>query len=451
MHKYFRSLAMALLLGALVPAWAADPASSVADRAASAERVDTTRGADIFARVRPSVVALRTSLADSDHWSSAGSGFQVDERGWAITNFHVIVEYLFNPEKYALHYRLADGQDGLADVIAVDVIDDLALVAPRKPLAPQHVHPLALPAPGRLPQLAQGDSIFAIGNPLNLGVTITSGSYSGVLAGSFDRQIHYTGVLNPGMSGGPAVDARGHLVGVNVAHQVNAESVSFLVPITHAVRLYQEGSRKTARLADFRTVITRQLDAEQARQSTLAFARPWKSESFGGYRVPDILSEYSDCASASNQSADAPPPVERKIISCSFKTSTQPVSGEISSFIAYKYSLVQARAASRLNAFQLSSAADPVFQENMLSPQTPTAAPQQCQSRLTHAGPKQELPVRLLWCAQAYRDFPGIYDFQVSVAAQKKGQAILISRLTLAGFSWQNALGFTQRLLEGLQ
>jgi len=445
MHKYSSLLLGILLTGMTATGWCADQTQE------PVERMVPAKGADIFAHVRPSVVALRTSLADSDHWSSAGSGFQVDERGWAITNFHVVVEYLFNSDKYALHYRLADGQDGLADVIAVDVIDDLALVAPRKSLAREHIHPLALPDLGRLPKLAQGDPVFAIGNPLNLGVTITSGSYSGIVSGSFERQIHYTGVLNPGMSGGPAVDAQGRLMGINVAHQVNAESVSFLVPIEHAVRLYQGARQQTRPLADFRTVITRQLDAEQARQSRLAFATPWETESFGHYRVPDILGDYSDCGSASNQSADAPPPVERKIITCSFKTSTQPVEGEISSFIAYKYTLVQGRRASSLNPFQLSAAADSVFRENMTSPQSTTAAKQQCRDSYTYAGPKQDLPVRLLWCVQAYRDFPGIYDFQIAVAARKKNDAVLVSRLTLAGFNWQNALGFTQRLLEGIE
>jgi S1-C subfamily serine protease len=445
MHKYSSLLLGCLLAGLGASGWCAEVDSAAVEKAIPA------KGADIFAHVRPSVVALRTSLTDSDHWSSAGSGFQVDERGWAITNFHVVAEYLFGRDKYALHYRLADGQDGLADVIAVDVIDDLALVAPRKTLAREHVHPLGLPEMNRLPAPAQGDSVFAIGNPLNLGVTITSGSYSGIVSGSFERQIHYTGVLNPGMSGGPAVDAQGHLVGVNVAHQVNAESVSFLVPIEHAVHLYQSAQKLSKPLADFRAVITHQLDAEQARQSRLAFAKPWETEPFGNYRVPDILTDYSDCGAASNQSSDAPPPVERKIISCSFKTSTQPVDGEISSFVTYKYTLVQARKSLHLNAFQLAAAADPVFREGVSSPQSTTAAPQQCQDRLTYAGPRQDLPVRLLWCAQAYRDFPGIYDFQIAVSARKKNDAVLVTRLTLAGFNWQNALGFTQRLLEGIQ
>jgi len=448
MQRILRYLLLAIVCGVSPAAWSAEPDMPIST---SMAQDVPANGARIFSQVRPAVVSLRTSLIDSDHWNSAGSGFQVDNRGWAITNFHVIVDYLFNQDKYALHYRLADGQDGLADVIAVDVIDDLALVAPRKALAATHIHPLQLPAAESLPRLKQGDSVFAIGNPLNLGVTITSGSYSGIVKGSFNRQIHYTGVLNPGMSGGPAVDVQGRLIGVNVAHEVNAESVSFLVPILHAVELYQRGKAAKGPITDYRTAITAQLSAEQARQTSIAFAKPWQTESFGHYRVPLILPDQRDCGAASNQSAEAPPPVLRKLITCSFKTSTQPVPGEISSFIMYRYTLLQPRKAGGLNAFQLSGAVDPVFREGIASPQTVTAAPQQCVNRYTYAGPKQELPVRLLWCAQAYRDFPGIYDFQVSVSGRKQNADVLVARLTLAGFDWNNALGFTQHFLENIQ
>jgi len=62
-------------------------------------------GARVFAGVRHAVVALRTSLIDSEQRSSSGSGFQVDARGWTITNFHVVADYLFDPAKYRLHYE----------------------------------------------------------------------------------------------------------------------------------------------------------------------------------------------------------------------------------------------------------------------------------------------------------------------------------------------------------
>jgi len=406
----------------------------------------------LFSEIRPSVAILRTQLKGSSHPSSSGSAFVVDGRGWMITNFHVVNSYLYDPERYDLAFEMPDGQEGTVDLIAVDVLNDLALVAPRSPLRAGSAHPIALPTPESAPRMARGTPLFSIGNPLDLGMTITTGSFSGMVQGSFDGQIHFSGALNPGMSGGPAVDERGRLVGVNVAHVRDAQSVSFLVPAMHVTRLYRAARQsQPPRLAALRGEVAQQLRARQAELVRLAFAEDWSSENLGNYRVPGFLAGYTDCGADSNASASAPPRVEFRSMNCLLKTASMPVPDESSSSLSYQHTLVRLGSPAAANSFRLASAASNRFTGNMSAVQNTHMARQICQSRFTQLGPKQQSPARILWCAQAYRDFPDLYDFQIAVATQHDGQSLLVSRLTLSGFTWGSAHEFTERLLGSIQ
>ena len=67
--------------------------------------------------------------------------------------------------------------------------------------------------------------------------TIVEGTYNGLVEHSYTDRIHFTGALNPGMSGGPAVTAGGAVVGVNVATRRGGQLISFLVPARFAEAL----------------------------------------------------------------------------------------------------------------------------------------------------------------------------------------------------------------------
>jgi hypothetical protein len=133
------------------------------------------------------------------------------------------------------------------------------------------------------------------------------------------------------------------------------------------------------------------------------------------------------------------------------KTSAAPIPNTRSATQSYRNVLVQARSSGSLNAFQLAAIATPAFNNGLGSARSGTMARQRCTNRYTQAGPRNDLPVRLVWCAQAYRDFPGIYDVQVALAAQDATDAILVSRISLEGVTWPTALAYTNRLLEGTE
>ena len=152
---------------------------------------------------------LFRSFGDSASNAFHGSGFAVDDGRRIVTNYHVVAPAVLYPRQYRLEYLASDGRTGALEVLAIDVRNDLAVVAAEGLELP----PLRL----RVEIPAQGERAWSIGYPLNLGLTITEGVANGLVESSTEQRIHYTGAINGGMSGGPALDRRGRVYGVNVS------------------------------------------------------------------------------------------------------------------------------------------------------------------------------------------------------------------------------------------
>jgi S1-C subfamily serine protease len=140
---------------------------------------------------------------------SAGSGVIVDgKRGFVITNFHVV------RNASAVEVGLKDGRHLPAVPVAL---------APDLDLAVLQIDASDLPALelGDSSKLAVGDYVMAIGNPFNLGQTVTSGIVSAtdrpLVAGDPRRFVQTDAPINPGNSGGPLIDLHGRIVGINSA------------------------------------------------------------------------------------------------------------------------------------------------------------------------------------------------------------------------------------------
>ena len=185
------------------------PASPAAESALSGT------GQRIYERTRPRLLQVRTLLKTQDSQSSVGSGFLVDESGLLVTNYHVISQFALQPSRHRLVYATVDGRQGALELLAFDVVHDLALLRPADPapLAGRGAVPLR-PADEPLPR---GARIFSLGNPLDVGFAVAEGSYNGPVERSFLETLFFGGSLSGGMSGGPALDDQGRLIGVNVA------------------------------------------------------------------------------------------------------------------------------------------------------------------------------------------------------------------------------------------
>jgi len=187
----------------------------------------------VYEMAKPRILQIRTLLQAAGRQSSIGSGFLVSAEGLAITNYHVVSQLALDPRTYRLEYLAPDGAKGPLQLLSIDVANDLAVVrVDRAGLPFFDFDPRALAG-----QLPKGERIYAMGNPLDLGFTIIEGTYNGLVDRSYDERIHFSGAINPGMSGGPVTAADGRIVGVNVAKRLDGEQVGFLVPARHAAAL----------------------------------------------------------------------------------------------------------------------------------------------------------------------------------------------------------------------
>ena len=184
----------------------------------------------LFKAIHDRIYQIQTIELNSGSKSSLGSGFQIDTSGLLVTNFHVVASYALEPEKYRIEYVNREGQTGALELRELDVVNDLALVQHHDPN--QHFLELA-DTP-----LEQGEAVFSMGNPHDLGMTVVSGTFNGLTAHSYYDRMLFSGSINPGMSGGPALNAAGKVIGVNVATAGNVEQ--------HAVVLIIDGSAPTA-------------------------------------------------------------------------------------------------------------------------------------------------------------------------------------------------------------
>ncbi len=134
-----------------------------------------------------------------------------------------------------------------------------------------------------------------MGHPLDLGLTIVEGTYNGFVETEFVRRIHYTGAINPGMSGGPAVTSDGKVFGVNVARRRDGQLVSYLVPSDRAVELLARARAQDRTPTDFRKEVAAQLLAQQERLFRPLLVSPMPTTTMGRYTVPDARAPFVRC------------------------------------------------------------------------------------------------------------------------------------------------------------
>ena len=175
--------------------------------------------------LRPAVVNLRVGRGRQ---MGSGSGVLFSPEGYLLTNHHVVGE----AEK--VRVRLHDGQEVAGRVVGNDPWTDLALVK-----ADGETFPYA--PLGDSGKLRVGQLVVAIGSPLGFESTVTAGVVSAlgrtlrsVTGHLVDNVIQTDAALNPGNSGGPLVESRGRVVGINTAVIQPAQGICFAIPVNMA-------------------------------------------------------------------------------------------------------------------------------------------------------------------------------------------------------------------------
>lgn len=406
---------------------------------AAGEAEPATAGAQqIFDHHASQVVQIEVIEARSGTKASVGSGFGVGpvESRRAITNFHVVADVVHEPERYRAVLLAPDGSRHPIRVLAVDVVRDLALI--------ESSHVFARGVAIRRSAPSNGERVYALGNPFDIGLSIVEGTYNGLLGHSIEQRIHFTGSLNPGMSGGPALDRNGELVGVNVATSGN--QVSFLVPSQAVAKLIENPGAKPAAsgAVDHRKAIGEQLRRYQARYAEAILASPPERAIIGLAIAPTRPAPFFNCWGDAQRDDEVS--YQARIHECASDDSIY-LSKRVSIHpVEFRHRHIETKTLAPDDFF---SAYSQFFEANH-SEKWGTSkdfSAFRCRTRFVKSG---AMTFKTAFCARRYLDYQGLYDVVFKVALLGKKAAGFESALVLSGFEFDNARLLARRHLEAI-
>jgi S1-C subfamily serine protease len=196
----------------------------------------------VYRSASPAVANILTKATEYDFFmdpvpvEGAGSGFVIDERGYILTNFHVV------QEAQSIEVVLGDQSRYPGKFIGADQRNDVALVK----IDPKGKHLTVLPL-GDSAKLQVGQKVLAIGNPFGFQSTLTTGVVSALgrtvqtsQTTLIDEAIQTDAAINRGNSGGPLINSHGEVIGINSAIYTpsgTTAGIGFAIPINTAKRI----------------------------------------------------------------------------------------------------------------------------------------------------------------------------------------------------------------------
>lgn len=412
-----------LLLGALLLL----PAPAPAQESATAR--------SLFERHGGAVAAVRTVEITSGAKRSLGTGFRVGERGEIATNYHVVSELVMESERYRAEWVRDDEPAIPLVLLGFDVVNDVAILRGELPPgAPLRLH---------AGDVAKGERVFALGNPYDIGMSIVEGTYNGRHQHARNERFHFTGALNPGMSGGPALLGSGEVMGVNVASA--GESVAFLVPAERVRELRARVGQADAPPPDaLRAALRDQLWLYQEHYLGDLFLRPLPTVELGPHRVPGAPAPYFDCWGDTSHEED-----DR------YESMFHQCDTDDWVFVSEEHGLapvwLQHR---RVSSDELPG---PAFHDlysaffegtsSRLSGNERLFTPFRCRTRFVDNG---SVTLKAAFCARAYRKLEGLYDVVFKAAVLGRDREGLETALVLSAVSFENAERLARRHLAGI-
>ncbi len=239
------------------------------------------------------------STGSDDIKSYVGSGFVIDPSGLIVTNYHVV------EDAFEIAVTLSDGTTLPGTLFHASRLADLAVVKVKAD------HPLTPVQWGDSTKLNVGDQVFAIGNPLGIGISVSAGIVSGlnrdVQDSPYNHYIQTDAAINHGNSGGPLFDMQGRVVGVDTALVSPTEASAGLglaIPSDAAEfvvgRLMQYGWVRPGwigvKIQQVTQEMAQALGMQRPQGSVVSWITPGGPAEHAGLAIGDVILKYGDDA-----------------------------------------------------------------------------------------------------------------------------------------------------------
>ena len=399
---------------------------------ANAQSIDSS---GLFSKLHDSVFQIRIIDIASDQKSSTGTGFVVDRNGTVATNYHVVAKYIERPEKFRIEYETDSGKQGLLTLVDVDVVNDLALLAGTALASEPFVLAENMPV--------KGQPIYSMGYPLDLGITVIAGTYNGIPAASIDR-VHFSGSLNSGMSGGPSMNADGHVVGSNVATAGN--QVSFLVPVTALKSLLAHYYTNKA-VTDFDQRMTEQLTAQQSLLINGVLAQQWLTSPIGEATAIGEIPPFIKCWGYTDDN--------KKNL---FDSVSKRCETEQDIYLSHDFRTGKLELeffwleSTELDRWRFSREYKKIFSSFMPGNRATgdDVGNFSCQQKLI-SNSDNKAASKVAFCTRAYKHFDGLYDVLFVQGSLANSTKAFISHFTLSGVGMAEATKFMRQFMKVAQ
>ncbi|MDE2612901.1 MAG: trypsin-like peptidase domain-containing protein, partial [Burkholderiales bacterium] len=355
-----------------------------------------------------------------------------------VTNYHVVSQFALRPSQYRLVFATADGRQGALQLLDVDVVHDLALLRVADPAALAGRGALAFRPAGE--PLQRGERIYSLGNPLDVGFAVVGGAYNGLAERSFLPTIFFGGSISAGMSGGPALDDAGRVIGINVATRRDGEQVSFLVPAAFAQALLLRSRDARPVGAPLYARISAQLAAHQQALVDAFIALPWRPSGQAHYRVPVPQERFMRCWGSSTAPEARGLQFERS--DCAMDSRVFVNGSLLTGYLVVRHEAYDGR---RLGWLRFADRYSKSFRNEGFAGGRQQTAPQCRENYVQGDG----LALRAVLCLREYKKLPGLFDLALLVATLDAADSGVQGRFDAFGISFDNAQRLAAHYLAG--
>ena len=390
----------------------------------------------IYQMHEDNVFQIRVLNRETGKKSSIGSGFIVGNGRQVATNFHVISQIITEPERFYISYLSKNGRSGTLKLLGLDIAHDLALLGSDLPLG-QANKTSALPP--------KGSTIFAMGNPHDLGLTIAVGTNGGILNQTDDSRILFSGNLNPGMSGGPTYNDNGEVIGINVATARNA--ISFIVPSLYLNRLIERVDKEPLDAGqNLKTEVTRQLIEYENNYLDGILNHDWPKIQLRQLSLPGAISPTIRCWDNSQKLADKAL-YKRYQINCAnqnqvYLDSRNKFVGKLN----YHYFWLESDELNSLQFYNLYEQLNESKIGGRVSPEVLSNF--HCETWFVDVS---EQTFKTSLCRREYIEYEGLSDILFTAALTGQGNKGFFIRLTMTGIAYDASLPLIQKFMESIE